>query len=289
MVRCGLLLVIAVSQVSAFVAPLQRNMFSRHYDVTRNASPPASSDKVIVLTDAAAVSKEVQDRVAAAAAAAIKAKGHFALAIPGGSILKMLQGTSPSWAKDTTIAYVNHKCVQMTDIKLSTHAKATELFLKDWAGVDVITLTGSGDSTAEATTYESEMRARATTSKIPISGYLPVFDMMLIGVGDDGHVGSLYPGRSEVADASGAWVLPVDMKEPGSISLSLSVMAGASEVIIAACGVSDKYPQGKSAGMARAIEGEETSESFPASALRSVATWIIDEAAASKLSSEYQN
>jgi len=137
MVRCGLLLVIAVSQVSAFVAPLQRNMFSRHYDVTRNASPPASSDKVIVLTDAAAVSKEVQDRVAAAAAAAIKAKGHFALAIPGGSILKMLQGTSPSWAKDTTIAYVNHKCVQMTDIKLSTHAKATELFLKDWAGVDV--------------------------------------------------------------------------------------------------------------------------------------------------------
>ena len=27
---------------------------------------------------------------------------------------------------------------------------------------------------------------------------LPVFDLMLIGVGDDGHVGSLYPGREEV-------------------------------------------------------------------------------------------
>ena len=32
---------------------------------------------------------------------------------------------------------------------------------------------------------------------------LPVFDMMLIGVGDDGHVGSLYPSRAEVGDSVG--------------------------------------------------------------------------------------
>jgi len=45
--------------------------------------------------------------------------------------------------------------------------------------------------------------------------------------------------------------------------------------------------QGKSAGMKRAIEGEETLSSFPASGLRCVATWIIDEAAASKLGEDY--
>ena len=104
---------------------------------------------------------------------------------------------------------------------------------------------------------------------------------MLVGVGDDGHVGSLYPDRDEVLVSGGEqWVLPVDMKQPGSITLSLvsvmgnspahvrpfrvfneassvcrvrscfdlsqpfqPVMAGAKEVVIAACGVSEKYPQ----------------------------------------------
>ena len=61
----------------------------------------------------------------------------------------------------------------------------------------------------------------------------------------------------------------------------------AKEVVIAACGVSDKYPQGKSAGMVRAIEGLETLTSFPASGLRGKAVWIIDDAAASKLSPAY--
>ena len=64
-------------------------------------------------------------------------------------------------------------------------------------------------------------------------------------------------------------------------------MAGAKEVLIAAGGVSDKYPQGKSVAMARGIEGDETPSSFPAVGLRRVATWVLDTAAASTLSSKY--
>jgi 6-phosphogluconolactonase len=90
-----------------------------------------------------------------------------------------------------------------------------------------------------------------------------------------------------VLDASGKWVLPVEMKVPGSITLSLPVMAGAAEVVIAACGVSEKYPKGKSAAMARGIEGEETPSTFPAVGLRDCATWILDQAAASTLSVDY--
>merc|ERR1719387_2895049 len=103
-------------------------------------------------------------------------------------------------------------------------------------------------------------------------------------VGDDGHVGSLYPGREEVLDCSGRWVLPVEMKVPGSITLSLPVMAAAKEVVIAACGVSEKYPLGKSEAMARGIEGDESPSTFPAVGLRSVATWHLDMAAAGELS-----
>ena len=57
----------------------------------------------------------------------------------------------------------------------------------------------------------------------------------------------------------------------------------AGEVLVAACGVSEKYPQGKSDAMKRAIETEETLETFPAAGLRTVADYVFDEAAASKL------
>jgi 6-phosphogluconolactonase/glucosamine-6-phosphate isomerase/deaminase len=84
------------------------------------------------------------------------------------------------------------------------------------------------------------------------------------------------------------WVLPVDMKEPPSITLSMPIMANAKKVVVAACGVSDKYPQGKSAGMRRAVAADdETLQTFPAVGLRGVATWIMDKAAASKLGDEY--
>jgi len=247
---------------------------------------PVEPGKVEVSADADAVAAALLKRVDAAAEAAIAARGSFALAIPGGSVLKMLAGSTPSWAEKTTLAYVNHKAVAMDDGELATHAKAGKLFLDGWAGCNTIVMSGGPDADAEAVSYEKQLQELSETALPRTADGLPCFDMMLVGVGDDGHVGSLYPGREEVL-VTDKWVLPVTMKTPGSISLSLPVMAAAKEVIIAACGVSDKYPQGKSAAMRRAIEGDESLQTFPASGLREVATWLIDEAAASKLSPEY--
>jgi len=256
-----------------------------------NAGPagpaPVKPAQVIVKADADAVGADVFARVEAAAEVAIAARGNFALAIPGGSILKMLKDTTPEWAAKTTLAYVNHKAVPMDDAALATHAKASALFLDGWDGIDAIVMSGSDDAGAEADSYEAQLKALPDDVLPRDASGLPVFDMMLIGVGDDGHVGSLYPARQEVEDASGRWVLPVEMKVPGSITLSLPVMAAAKEVVIAACGVSDKYPKGKSAAMARAIEGNETPSSFPAVGLRQCATWVMDEAAASELGPAY--
>jgi 6-phosphogluconolactonase len=250
------------------------------------AATPAN--KVLVLEDADAVGSKIRNIVEEAAAKAIAERGHFALAIPGGSILKMLVGSSGDWTSKTTLAYVNHKCVPMDDADLATHAKAVKLFLKDWQGVNVILMNGTDDGPGEASAYEAKLKA-LPKDVLPLSPStdLPVFDLALIGVGDDGHIGSLYPGRKEVLEKQ-AWVLSVDMKKPPSITLSLPVMAGAKQVVVAACGVSDKYPQGKSEGMRRAVVAEdETVETFPAVGLRSTGTWVMDNAAASKLGDEY--
>jgi len=247
--------------------------------------------QVVVLDDAAAVGDRIRDITVNAAKQAIAERGYFALAIPGGSILKMLAGDDilGDWTSKTTICYVNHKCVAMNDADLATHAKAMGIFLNKWEGCNTITLDGTDDGVEEAKSYERKMKALDATILPRDSKGLPVFDLALIGVGDDGHIGSLYPGRDEVlVDESGPWVLSVEMKDPPSITLSLPVMTNAKQVVVAACGVSDKYPQGKSAGMKRAVVSEnETIQTFPAVGLRRVATWVLDNAAASKLGDEY--
>jgi len=243
------------------------------------------------LEDATAVGNRIREITLNAANRAVAERGYFALAIPGGSILKMLAGDDilGDWTSNTTICYVNHKCVDMDDAKLATHAKAMNIFLNKWKGCNTIIMDGTDKGEEEAKSYEQKMKALDEKVLPRDSKGLPVFDLALIGVGDDGHVGSLYPGRDEVlVDDNGPWVLPVDMKSPPSITLSLPVMANAKQVVVAACGVSDKYPQGKSAGMKRAVVAEdENIQTFPAVGLRRVATWVMDKAAASKLGDEY--
>ena len=147
------------------------------------AAPPS---RVQVAADTAAVSAAVLARVDAAAEAAIKARGKFALGIPGGSVMKMLSGSAPAWAEKTTLAYVNHKAVPMDDEQLATHAKASAKFLRaGWAGVNAIVMDGTADAQAEAASYERKLKALPASS-LPTDAVtgLPVFDLMLVGVGD---------------------------------------------------------------------------------------------------------
>ncbi len=128
---------------------------------------------------------------------AIAKRGHFAIAIPGGSILKMLAGDIPNkekWTSKCTLVYVNHKCVSMDDADLSTHAKATKLFLNDWKGVNVVVLGGSGDAEKEAQAYEDQLKALGNDI-LPVDSEdgLPLFDLSLIGVGGENRVSIYYP------------------------------------------------------------------------------------------------
>ena len=284
-----------VSSAAALQAPCTRRPATHLAAVSlaelaeQSSLPPADKSRITVLSDAEAVGQEVWKRIDEAGKRAVKERGTFTLAIPGGSVLKMLAGTKPAWAEDCLLAYVNHKAVDDdADAALSTHAKAKAGFLDaGWDGVDVLNLGGSSDAVAEACRYAELLELATQQNLLPVAATsngetIPVFDMMVIGVGDDGHVGSLYPNRDECTDDY-SWCLPVEMKDPGSISLSLPVMRAAREVLVAACGVSEKYPQGKSDAMKRAIETEESIRDFPAAGLRDVAQYVFDEAAASKL------
>lgn len=246
----------------------------------------SAGPKIIVEKDVDAVGETLCDIVAKSANAAIAEKGHFAFAIPGGSILNMLMQMNTKypdvdWSK-ATMAYVNHRCVPLDD-ETSTHFKAQGKFLAPWIekGLACVLLDGTTDAEAEATSYTKKMEDISASILPRDAAGMPLFDLMLIGVGLDGHIGSLYPDSPQVLEEK-TWVVSRVTEKSSSISLTLPVIQAAKEIVVASAGKSEKYPEGKAVAMKRALQGDETKSSFPASAL-TTATWILDEGAAAQL------
>eukprot|EP00282_Hemiselmis_andersenii_P030382 CAMPEP_0169460576 /NCGR_PEP_ID=MMETSP1042-20121227/18566_1 /TAXON_ID=464988 /ORGANISM="Hemiselmis andersenii, Strain CCMP1180" /LENGTH=320 /DNA_ID=CAMNT_0009573087 /DNA_START=39 /DNA_END=1001 /DNA_ORIENTATION=- len=233
-----------------------------------------------ICKDVDSVGKALCEVVEESAKKAMEEKGHFAFTIPGGSILKMLSGlkgdSSIDWSK-ATMAWVNHRAVPLDD-ETSTDFKAQSLFLKSWEeqGLNVIKLTGSTDAVKEEEAYAKALKSLPSDVCPPNADGVPMFDLSLIGMGTDGHIGSLYPDTPATAERE-KLVVSVVKPASSSISLSLPVMLASKRVVVASAGKSDKYPLGKAEGVKRALEGDETTSSFPASALRGKALWILDE------------
>jgi 6-phosphogluconolactonase len=86
------------------------------------------------------------------------------------------------------------------------------------------------DLDTAAATYEAELRK--------VLGAPPRFDMILLGVGADGHVCSLFPKHAALTEAS-RFVVPVtDSPKPPQrrLTLTLPALAHASLIVIAAFG-----------------------------------------------------
>ena len=65
--------------------------------------------------------------------------------------------------------------------------QARNMFLDRWGLTDVVTLDGTDQAVAEAESYQAKLEG-LSADKLPrdADGF-PVFDLALIGVGDDGH------------------------------------------------------------------------------------------------------
>ena len=194
-------------------------------------------------------------------------------------MLTMLGGLASyriDWAK-CVLAYVNHKCLPLDDEK-STHAKARKLFINASPGLTVLAPGGGADAVEEAKAYADKLAAEPRLQKT--NSGVPIFDLMLLGMGADGHVGSLYPGRPEVTGTAASCVLPVKKGSgPSSMTLSLETMNASRGVVIAMTGAS------KADAVLEALEVDHQPGEFPAAMVRCAGgmTWLLDDGAASKL------
>lgn len=149
----------------------------------------------------------------------------------------------------------------------NVHAPLMTMAIADSAGVDRI-----------ASGYDAELRAAG----LPVadSGF-PIFDVMLLGIGADGHVLSVFPG-SPLFEAE-AWANPVPAPthiEPHVARMSLHprVVEAARSVIVVAHGAA------KAEMLATVLGPERDEHRWPAQlARRPGATWFLDRAAAGSL------
>jgi 6-phosphogluconolactonase len=135
-------------------------------------------------------------------------------------------------------------------------------------GAVVHRIEGELGAEAAAADYEAKLRAR-----IP-GDPMPVFDLILLGIGEDGHTASLFPGAPTL-DAHGVACVPVHdapKPPPDRVSLSLEVLRAARSCVLLASG------PGKAQALAAALG--EPSREVPSSLLeRERLTVIADEAA----------
>ncbi|MGY1732480.1 6-phosphogluconolactonase [Geodermatophilus sp. SYSU D01045] len=110
-------------------------------------------------------------------------------------------------------------------------------------------------------------------------GPLPRFDVLLLGMGPEGHVASIFPDSPAVSDER--TVVPVrdcPKPPPTRVSLGFPAITAAEEVWLLVSG------EGKAEAVARALGGADRTEVPAAGARGRRATrWLLDAAAASRL------
>ena len=111
---------------------------------------------------------------------------------------------------------------------------------------------------------------------------VPAFDVVLLGVGPDGHLASLFPGHPvlDVADRTVAGVHRSPKPPPERVTLTYPALAQAAELWFVAAG------EGKAEAVARALRGDDLHRTPSAGAAgRERTSWLIDLAAAGSIES----
>ena len=252
---------------------------------------PRGEPTVVVLPDADAVARASAERIAAALEETLAARGRAHWATTGGStpgpIYRRLV-ESPlrdrvRW-EDVHLWWGDDRFVPPDDPLSNTALARSELLPAVPIDPSHVHAVPTGPSIAAGETadecaarYRDELRAAG----LPEADGLPAFDVVILGVGPDGHLLSVFPGSA--AFDSPDWVQGIPAPthvEPHvpRVTLHPRILDVARTLLTISHGAAKAEILGS-------VFGEERDERrWPAQvARRAGATWILDEAAAARL------
>lgn len=237
----------------------------------------AGRPQLIVAPDADALARTAAERVTARIAAN---SGRIAICLTGGSGPKKLYQLLGSEAWRDRIPwnrvhwFIGDERVVPTDDPLNNMGVARAIFLDRNAPAGHVhpipTSLGNPDRSAEAFAHELQAFYGADS----LDPARPLFDMVLMGAGPDGHTASLFPGDPATEEQE-RWVVGVPRANVAPfvprVSLTLPVLASCREMLFEIAG-HDKQPI-----LTRLLNGE----TLPATRARSQGetVWLVDQAA----------
>jgi 6-phosphogluconolactonase len=234
--------------------------------------------ELVVLGDEAGLAHAVADRFVDAASEAIARAGRFNVALAGGSTpmaTHALLASSPNrerlrWG-DVRFFFGDERCVPPGDPQSNYGMARATLFAP--LGIDpahVFRMRGEADPASAAAEY-----AQVLVREL---GDEPVLDLIMLGMGPDGHTASLFPGSSPVTDDTLLVNAPFVPKfGTYRITLTPRTINNARQVVIATAG------RAKADAVAHALDGPYDPNTYPVQIVnpaRGRLTWMIDRAAA---------
>lgn len=178
----------------------------------------------IVYPDRELLMLGVADRIAAQLGAALRRKDTVSLTVPGGStpgpVFDMLSGVALDWAR-VHVVLNDERWVSEDNPRSNTALLRRRLFQGNAAGARLIALHAPGATPEEAL-------VDLTAGLAP---HLPL-DVALLGMGEDMHTASLFPGADNLAAALADDAPPLmAMRAPGApeprLTLTAPVLRGA--------------------------------------------------------------
>lgn len=242
----------------------------------------APKTEVVRLSSRDAVTAAAADLLVAAAAEAIAARGRFLLALSGGSTPKALYEllATPAYAPriDWTrveVFWGDERCVPPDD-RSSNYRMAREALL-DRVPISpeaIHRMRGEEAPEEAAAAYQADL------SKVFGAGG-PRFDVVLLGMGDNGHTASLFPNLTAVHETS-RWVVAEYVGEVKMWRLTMTppLLNAAARVLFLVVGGD------KAAMLKRVLEGPRDVDALPSQAVAPTGgalIWMVDQAAAAAL------
>jgi 6-phosphogluconolactonase len=244
---------------------------------------------VSVFENLDALMQAAAEQVVTTATAALAARGRFTWALAGGSTPRRLYKllASPPFVGridwDRVHFFWGDERSVPPDHADSNYrmARDTLLDVVHPPPANVHRMPGEEPPSEGAHNYEAVLRRTFETLGVWSVDGLPRFDLMLLGMGPDGHTASLFPGFPEVEER-GRWVLPVhvDQTIASRMSLSLPVINAAAHVTFLVAGA-DKAPK-----VEEVLSSKDDGVLLPAARVRPTdgdVTWLLDAAAAASI------
>jgi 6-phosphogluconolactonase len=218
---------------------------------------------------------------AARAKSAIEERGRFVVALAGGStpkatyeVLARDHAESLDWG--AVHAFFGDERTVPPDHEDSNYRTAREALLDHVPVGSVHRMRGELAPEEAASAYEEELREFFGPDEVPR------FDLILCGIGEDGHTLSLFPETAALDVADRLVVAnPVLKLETTRLTLTIPVANAARAVTFLVAG------EGKAEALKEILEGDADPRAYPAKYIRPEdgdLAWMVDEAAAGLLS-----